>query len=238
MRWIALAVGLIAGALVGLAVYWGSQLKGAALFSLCGTVAGGVAAIVYYVYSRNARLTELKVSIPHLTNLTFAITPSNEGVAWRLFVESATRISTQPLDAGAGVLREALDSLYFLFQSVRKVLLEARPTSGLTGRQTVEHLAVGMLNVQIRPFLTKWHTRLGEWEKANPDAPESQWPENAHCRADLETMRVGLLEYVRGLGQLSGVQDVDAMLAAPPPVISAQRTPHPSTAQPSTAADG
>lgn len=223
-RLFALVIGLLAGALVGLAVYWGSRLQGAALFTLCGTVAGGVAALAFYAYSRTARLTELKVAIPHLTNLTFAITPSNEGVAWQLFVESATRISTQPMDSGSGVLREALDSLYYLFQSMRKILLAARPSAGTAGTQTVEHLAVGMLNVQIRPFLTKWHGRLRDWEKANPETPESQWPENAQCRADLETMRQGLVEYVRGLGQLSGVREVDAMLASPIPAISAQRT--------------
>ncbi len=216
-RWFALAVGLIAGAVVGLAVYRGSRLHGAGLFVLCGTVAGAVAALVFYGYARTARLTELKVSIPHLTNLTFAMTPSNEGVAWRLFVESATRISAQPLDPDAGVVREALTSLYHLFQEVRKILLEARPTPRTGATQTVEHLAIGMLNLQMRPFMSKWHARLAEWEKANPDRPESQWPDNARCRAELETMRQGLLAYVRGLGQLAGAQNVDAMIGTPAP---------------------
>ena len=38
-RWFALLAGLVVGGLVGLAVYWGSQLTGAALYALCGTVA-------------------------------------------------------------------------------------------------------------------------------------------------------------------------------------------------------
>ena len=167
-RWFALLVGLLTGALVGLAVYWGSRLTGAALYTLCGTVAGGVAATVFYAYSRTVRLTELKVSIPNLTDLTFAITPFNEGIAWRLFVESVTRISTQPLDQGSGVIHEALDSLYVLFQSVRGILLEARPTAGVGSTPTVEHLAIGMLNIQMRPFMAKWHARLSEWEERNP----------------------------------------------------------------------
>ena len=211
-RWFALLVGLLAGALVGLAVYGGSRLTGAALYALCGTVAGGVAAMVFYAYWRTVRLTELTVSIPNLTNLTFAITPSNEGIAWRLFVESVTRISTQPLDQGSGVIREALDSLYALFQSVRGILLEARPTAGVGSTPTVEYLAISMLNVQMRPFMAKWHARLSEWEQQNPDARESEWPENAQCRAEMETMRQGLLDYVRGLGQLAGVRNVDIML--------------------------
>src|SRR5687767_12315792 len=99
-RWFALLAGLVIGAVVGLAVYWGSKLTGVALYTLCGAVAGGVAALVIFTYWRTVRLTELTVSIPNLTDLTFAITPTNEGVAWRLFVESSTRIATQSLDPG------------------------------------------------------------------------------------------------------------------------------------------
>lgn len=211
-RWFALLVGLCVGALVGLAVYWGSHLTGVALYVLCGTVAGGVAALASFGYSRAIHLTELTVSVPHLTDLTFAVTPGNERVAWRLFVESVTRISVQPLDADAGFVREALDSLYLLFQSVRSILLEATPTGRPRGAQTVEHLAIAMLNLQMRPFMARWHPRLTAWQQANPDTPESQWPENAECRAELEHMRLGLLRYVRGLGELAGVADLGSLL--------------------------
>ncbi|HEY0532648.1 MAG TPA: hypothetical protein VGD29_13740 [Actinoplanes sp.] len=215
-RWFALGAGLVAGAIVGFAVYWGSRLHGAGLYVLGGTAAGGIAALVFYGYARTARLTQLKVSIPHLTDLTFAVTPTNEGVAWQLFVESATRISAQPLADGTGMLREALNSLYALFQSVRKILLEAHPTGRSGGVQTVEHLAIGMLNIQMRPFMAKWHALLSEWEKANPGKPESQWPLNGQCREELEQMRQGMLEYIRGLGQLAGAHHVDAMLGGGP----------------------
>lgn len=215
-RWTALVVGLVAGALVGLAVYWGSRLSDAGLYTLCGTVAGGVAALVFYAYARTARLTELTVSIPHLTDFTFAVTPSNEGVAWRLFVESATRISAQPLASRTGVVREALDSLYTLFGNVREILLETQPTARNSGVQTVEHLAIGMLNVQMRPFLAKWHPLLTEWRRHNADAPESDWPRNEECREELEQMRKDMLQYTRGLGQLAGAQNIDAMLGTFP----------------------
>jgi hypothetical protein len=214
-RWFAVVVGFLGGAAVGIAVYWGSHLSGAGLFALCGTVAGGVAALVFYGYSRTVHLTELKVSIPHLTDLTFAVTQNNEGIAWRLFVESATRISTQPLDDGAGIVREALNSLYTLFQSIRKILLEAKPTARTAGARTVEQLAIAMLNTQMRPFMSTWHARLAAWEKQHPDAPESAWPDNAECRAELETMRLGLLQYVRGLGELAGIADIDSLLVDP-----------------------
>ncbi|MEK8105565.1 hypothetical protein NKG94_11215 [Micromonospora sp. M12] len=45
-RWFHIALGLVVGAAVGLAVYVASRLTGPALFALCGTTAGGVAAVV------------------------------------------------------------------------------------------------------------------------------------------------------------------------------------------------
>jgi hypothetical protein len=213
-RWLALGIGLLAGAVVGFAVYWGSTLSGAALYTLCGTVAGGVAALVIFTFWKTVSLTELTVSIPNLTDLTFAVTPSNEGVAWRLFIEASTRISTQPL-GDAGLVREAIDSLYSLFQAVRTTLLEAGPTPAAGDTKTVEHLAIGMLNLQMRPFLAKWHPVLTEWRAANPDSPEAQWPDHDRCRAELESMRLGLLEYVEGLGELAGVSNIGVMLGRP-----------------------
>jgi hypothetical protein len=211
-RWSALFAGLVLGGLVGLAVFWASQLTGAGLYALCGTVAGGVAAAVFYGYSRTIHLTELTISIPQLTDLTFAVTPNNAGVAWRLFVESVTRVSIQPLDEGTGIVREALNSLYGLFTSVRTILLDATPTRRPTSTHTVEHLAIAMLNLQMRPFMAKWHARLTAWEKDNPGSPESDWPDNAACRAELEQMRRGLVRYVRGLGELAGVSHMDELI--------------------------
>lgn len=220
-RWFAVAIGLAAGALVGLAVYWGSRLSGLSLYMLCGTVAGGVAALAFYGYSRAVHLTELTVSVPHLTDLTFAVTPTNERVAWRLFVESVTRISSQRLEKDWGSVREALDSLYTLFISIRTILLEAAPTRRMTSIHTVEHLAISMLNLQMRPFMSKWHPRLARWEMEHPNAPDSEWPDNDACRAELEQMRLGLLRYVHGLGELAGVSDVDSLVGEPRAVDSA-----------------
>ena len=57
--------------------------------------------------------------------------PDRIKVGWRIFVENASRISTQPLAAGGGVLREALDSLYKLFGIIRDELKTVGPTPPL-----------------------------------------------------------------------------------------------------------
>src|SRR5205814_10678894 len=87
-RWAAIILGLLVGAGVGFAVYQGSRLTGPGLFVLCGTTAGGVAAIVIQGYARTVRLTEITVSVPQFSELRFAVTQNTKQVAWRLFADA------------------------------------------------------------------------------------------------------------------------------------------------------
>ena len=133
-------------------------------------------------------------------------------VAWKLYVETVTRVSTQALGNQDGFIREALTSLYGLFATTRDVLKASRPSVPVSGQQTVEYLAVTMLNLQLRPFLSKWHPRLREFEKAHPDRPESDWPDNASCRADLSLTQIDLAIYAKDFARLAGVHDAEEMM--------------------------
>ncbi|NJP34267.1 hypothetical protein [Micromonospora thermarum] len=206
-RWAKVLLGLVVGAAVGMAIYQGSRLTGRNLFILCGATAGGVAAIVVHGYSRNVRLTDVTISVPQFSDLHFAVTRDSQQVAWKLFIEAVTRISTQPLDMGTGLLREALTSLYGLFAITRDVLKESEPSRQTGSDPTVEHLAIAMLNVELRPFLSRWHPILRDWESTHPDQGEREWPLDAECRSELAAMQRRLLPYVLGFGKLAGVRN-------------------------------
>ncbi len=215
-------MGLLVGAAVGLAIYHGSLLSGRNLFILCGATAGGVAAIIVHGYGRTVRLTDMSISVPQLSELHFAITKDNQQVAWKLFVESATRVSVQPLDEGCGIAREALASLYGLFNTTREILKESNPSQHVSsGRPTVEHLAIAMLNTELRPFLSRWHPILSRWEASHPGGQEV-WPEDAVCRDELAAMQGRLRTYVLSFGKLAGVPDVGQILEG---ALTAERTP-------------
>jgi hypothetical protein len=202
-RWVRVLLGLVTGAGVGFAVYQGSQLTGASLFIVCGGFAGLVAALVVHSVNQTVRLTDVKITVPQFSELNFTVTRDSEQVAWKLFVETVTRISTQSLDAGGGFVREALTSLYSLFASTRDILKQSQP-SRLTGTDpTVEQLAIAMLNTELRPFLTRWHPRLRAWETEHPDDGGAGWPENDQCRAELVAMQRRLQAYVLGFGKLA-----------------------------------
>jgi hypothetical protein len=180
-------------------------------FIVIGAAAGGLLAAGSDFYRRTARLTEVRISVPQLSELTFVVNDDKKQVSWQLFVESVTRMSTQRLGDDEGLIREALSSLYSLFSTTRDILRATRPTAR-GGGITVEYLAVNLLNRELRPFLSVWHPRLREFEQAHPELPESDWPRAAECRADLRRVQANTRGYVLGFARLAGVQEPDLLL--------------------------
>jgi hypothetical protein len=214
-RVVLIAVAAVIGAIAGFVVFAVSQVTGRNLYIIIGAVAGAAAVFVPLRYWRNVQLTQVTTTVPLLGELTFAINNDARQVAWKLYVETATRVSTQALSDEAGFIREALTSLYGLFATSRDLLKASRPSVPASSNdQTVEYLAVTMLNRQLRPFLSKWHPRLSEYEKTHPDDPESAWPDNAECRDDLRKVQEGLLKFALAFGDLAGVRDARAAIVA------------------------
>jgi hypothetical protein len=205
------------GAVAGFVVYVVSQVTGRNLYIIIGAVAGAAAVLVVQQYWRSALLTEVKVTVPQISELTFVVNNDARQVAWKLYVETVTGVSTQPLANEEGFVREALTSLYGLFALTRETLKASRPSAPVPGGQTVEYLAVTMLNHELRPFLSKWHPRLREFEKTHPDDNESSWPDNRACRAELRLVQANLVAYALGFARLAGVRDAEATITATRP---------------------
>lgn len=123
------------------------------------------------------------------------------------------RVAMQSPVSQDGFIREALTSLYGLFAATRDILSASRPSLPVSGDPTVEFLAITMLNRELRPFLSKWHPWLREYEKAHPDAPESGWPGNDACRAELRVVQIHLVEFTLGFARLPGVRNARSAMA-------------------------
>lgn len=206
VRGIRLLVAAVMGAIVGLGVYALTRVGAQGLYLATGALAGALAAVAVQVYNRAARLTEVKITVPQFSELTFVVNDESRQVAWKLYIEVVTRIATQPLADEAGLLREAMTSLYGLFATTRDTLKASRP-SVAEGGPTVEHLAVTMLNRELRPFLSSWHPRLRGSEEEHPDEVEADWPDNGECRAQLRALQQRLHAYALGYARLAGVTD-------------------------------
>lgn len=208
MPWTLLS--MLGGAVVGYG--WG-KIGADTRTVFLGTSVGLGVGIVLAVWRRNQgrfRLHTAKLKLPGITELEFELGEGQRQAGWRIFVELATRIVTQPMDPDKGLVRKALDSLYRVFEVVRTEL-KAMPPSPPTDKRTVEFLAARLLNVGIRPFLSYWHPRLLAWEGSNP-SPEASWPHEEECRKQLEGKRSELVAYAIELGRLVGVSHPEQIL--------------------------
>jgi hypothetical protein len=156
------------------------------------------------------RATKVTVSIPFgIGSLELSVNSAVKRAAWLLYVELATRIATQSLENNEGLLREALDSLYKIFETTRQILKDAGTDVGMK-EKSVGGIAMKVLNQGLRPFLAKWHPALEEWEAQRPETcsrkvHEQQWSQSSQMRSELELLKQGLQEYAKGLERISGV---------------------------------
>jgi hypothetical protein len=138
--------------------------------------------------------------------------------AWELYVELSTRITTVPLQEDAGLLREALTSLYSLFGTTREILRRYGPglaRSKGDGTASFGILAVTILNNGVRPLLSVWHPLLqdhedqragdvsrAEWEKS--------WARSGELRDALSEVRETIQQYADLLAEVADVPRLDA----------------------------
>lgn len=203
--------GPVLGAVTGGVIFFILNQAGPAQSILAFALGGLVIGMALSLLQRRSAglvLQDVTISIPNLSTLTFAVNDEHRRVAWQLFVETASRVTTQPLPAEAGFLKEALDSLYSLFGTVRDVLKRMDP-SRAGEHASVELYALKMLNEELRPFLAKWHPLLTRFER-DSELGEEAWPEAEQCREELEAVRRRLLRYSRAFGKLAGVKKLDS----------------------------
>ncbi len=163
------------------------------------------------------KLTSIKVSLklPYLGGIegTWEPDETEQRASWEMYVELITRISVVELRPGEGLLREALSSIYTLFDRTRKILREygpsvARPKGN--GDLSFGYLAVAILNTVLRPVLAKWHPLLLNYESTRPNSVsqveyEQQWEGNEQLRHKLNEVRDVLLEYANLLAEVAKV---------------------------------
>jgi hypothetical protein len=177
---------------------------GAGLLGLLALGAG-----TFVVAKKNIlKVKTVKAQIPWVGEVEFETVENARKAAWKLYVEMRTRIVTQHLGDDQGLLREALNSLYKLFELTREILKEAGPDVGAS-RDSVGGIAIALLNEGLRPFTAKWHPKLKIWEAQKTEGMsdkehEGNWSEEADMRRELKLLSQNLEQYTNALAKISG----------------------------------
>ena len=156
---------------------------------------------------------KLDLKVPGIGGISGTWEPDESEVkaAWELYVEMVTRTPLGGFSSKEGSLREALDSIYSLFDTTRVILREsgpavARPKSG--DKLSFGYLAVSMLNRVLRPLLTEWHPKLRNWERNNPHRDESEWEGRSEFLDALDEVRVQLRQYADLFAEVADVPEL------------------------------
>lgn len=158
----------------------------------------------------NVRM-DLKIPVIGGVSGTWQPDKSEVNAAWELYVEMVTRSPLGDVVLSDGSVRETLTSLYSLFESTRGILRRYGPGVGKPKRRrklSFGYLAVSMLNLVLRPLLSRWHPDLQVWESANPGISDSEWPGRCDFLKELAETREQLQQYAGLFAQVADVPDL------------------------------
>jgi hypothetical protein len=172
---------------------------------------------VCYLRRVAAKLVKVTVKLPGIEG-KWEADRNQQLASWEMYIELVTRISVQPLGDSEGTFREALSSLYVLFGETRRILRTYGP--GVAKPEHKKYISFGaisvdVLNVWLRPFLSKWHPLLLDHEAHKPadrSAPdhEKDWASVKDARAALRELQGKLVLYADLLAEVSGVPSLHA----------------------------
>lgn len=216
-------IGMLCGACTGFLVFWYHSIEGLKAYVVTGALIGIILSLLWKtIYSiaiqfssQEWQVTEFELS-PSGPKWNFRSSGAQRKVAWALFVETTTRISTQQIEDSAGDDGVTLKSLYDLFRVTRQLIAEMSPVSILPSEHnkidTIETYALAMLNQDLRPFLSKWHPI---WESAQPkngSEPVTPWARHIEFREELRVLQESIKVHSRGFAKIAGVPETDRLL--------------------------
>jgi hypothetical protein len=151
-----------------------------------------------------AQLKKVSLSLPFgIGKAEWESDPSERRAAWDLYVELVTRVAVDQTPTPAGGEAEAIGSLYSLFSATRDILKSAGPDIARS-RESVGAIALAVLNLGVRPFLSKWHSRFEDW-KASGQHDHGAWPNAEEFRKEMRTLQSSLAEYAAALAVIAGI---------------------------------
>ncbi len=145
--------------------------------------------------------------------LRFKPNITDRQVAYSIWVELSTRKIGLPIDLNHDVIGEIYNSWYEFF-GVTRELIKSIPVNKLKNESTrqIISLSINVLNVGLRPHLTKWQARFRHWYAAelekddndliDPQSIQKNFPKYDELKADIEKMNANLMNYRNKLERL------------------------------------
>lgn len=133
-------------------------------------------------------------------NIKLKYNKKDQEIAYKLWVELNTRKIGLPYDEKNDVIVEVYNSWYEFFKIARELLKDI-PPSRLHYSAKLITVTTDVLNVGLRPHLTKWQAKYRKWYKSHakddgdPQEIQRKFPEYDDLINDLKKTNTQMIEY-------------------------------------------
>ncbi len=131
------------------------------LFLILGIICKVVKDVFKYSRKRSIDIDEIELGIGN-SHVTLKYDAKDKEIAYKLWIELNTRKIGLQYDEDNDVLVEMYDSWYKFFEIARELLKEMPQSKFASTPQLIE-LSLKILNVGLRPHLTKWQAKYRKW---------------------------------------------------------------------------
>ncbi len=172
---------------------------------------------------RQFEMVEAETTIFGLPKFTVRANRENVRIAYEAWIELITRKAGLPFDEEHDTIVEVYNSWYELFSKLRSLAktVPAHRLATCPDSQRLVEIMVEVLNVGIRPHLTKWQAKFRRWydkrasdepDKA-PQAIQREYPDYEALIADLKQVNQGIVVYTNWLRKVAGGEKLSAKTA-------------------------
>lgn len=136
----------------------------------------------------------------------------NIQIAHKIWTELVTRKVALPFDEKHDVIVEVYNSWYQVFGEIRRLISEI-PAEKIKSNKDVKalvNISIKILNLGLRPHLTKWQARFRHWLSHNQDAfpdlspqeIQKKFPDYDELVSDLKEINKIMVEFTEKLEEL------------------------------------
>jgi len=135
-------------------------------------------------------------------------------IAYKMLVELSTRKIGLPIDIEHDVIVEVYNSWYEFFKVTRELIKDIPAAKIRRSKSTCDlvNIAIEVLNIGIRPHLTKWQARFRRWyeneskSEANmrlsPQQIQQKFPDYKLLLEDMQSVNKNLIKYKDALNRI------------------------------------
>lgn len=131
------------------------------LFILLAIISKVIKYIINYSRKQSINIDEIELGIGN-SHITMKYDAKDKEIAYKLWIELNTRKIGLQYDEEDDVLVEIYDSWYKFFEIARELLKEMPQSKFASTPQLIE-LSLKILNIGLRPHLTKWQAKYRKW---------------------------------------------------------------------------